>query len=195
FAPIGYQADRLPLLRGGTDIRPYSTPSTQWAIARAAIKKPLEWYLAPKLLVVKSTGRLQATLDMHGHIVLQTLYILHLRTIERSEDDLFFFLALLYSRLLQRYIYVLYTAYKWVQPQIEQHVLASLPIPLVPQEEKQRIIERAKLLMRACRGQGAVVEWGEHVQNLYEEQERAVCTLYASALAGLFVDRGVKCNG
>src|SRR5207248_4325812 len=137
---------------------------------------------SPKLVVVKSTNRLQAALDTQGHIALQTLYLLQPHRKEEHEDTLYFLLALLNSRLLQTYIYVLHTAYKWVQPQIEQHVLARLPIPIIASNEKQQIIERAKLLARACSGIGPVVEWDEPVQNLYEEQERTICALYASAL-------------
>ncbi len=167
-----------PVLRGGVDIQPYVTPSTGWWIAREGVKKPLERYLAPKLLVVKSTGRLQATLDVQGHVALQTLYLLHLREKDMGEDDLYFFLALLNSRLLRDYVYVLHTAYKWVQPQIEQHVLAKLPVPIVEQSEKQGIIERAKLLVRAYSEGGGSTECREYIEGMYEEQECAVCKLY-----------------
>jgi len=173
---------RYPVLRGGRDVRPYGTSFSGWWIAREAITKPIERYLSPKLLVVKSTDRLQAALDTRGHVALQTLYLLHPRTKETSQDDLYFFLSLLNSRLLRQYVYVLHTAYKWVQPQIEQHILARLPIPIIASNEKQQIIERAKLLARACSEIDPVVEWDEPVQNLYEEQERAICALYASAL-------------
>src|SRR5207248_11219794 len=54
----------FPLLRGGKDIRPFRPPHSCWWIAREAIAKPLERYLSPKLLVVKSTDRLQAVLDI-----------------------------------------------------------------------------------------------------------------------------------
>jgi len=178
----GCPAGEYPVLRGGRDVRPYGTCFSGWWIAREAITKPIERYLSPKLLVVKSTDRLQAALDTRGHVTLQTLYLLHPHTRETSQDDLYFFLSLLNSRLLRQYVYVLHTAYKWVQPQIEQHVLARLPIPIVTSNEKQHIIELAKLLARACSEIGPVVEWDEPVQNLYEEQERAICALYASAL-------------
>ncbi|MFL5586291.1 MAG: TaqI-like C-terminal specificity domain-containing protein, partial [Ktedonobacteraceae bacterium] len=175
---------RYPVLRGGRDVRPYGTSFSGWWIAREAITKPIERYLSPKLLVVKSTDRLQAALDTRGHVALQTLYLLHPHTRETSQDDLYFFLSLLNSRLLRQYVYVLHTAYKWVQPQIEQHVLARLPIPIIASNEKQQIIERAKLLARACSEKDPVVEWDEPVQNLYEEQERAVCALYSAVLQG-----------
>jgi len=172
----------FPLLRGGKDIRPFRPPHSRWWIAREAIAKPLERYLSPKLLVVKSTDRLQAVLDLQGHVALQTLYLLHLRKQDAPVDDLYFFLALLNSRLLQRYVYVLYTAYKWVQPQIEQHVLAQLPVPFVTASEKEAVIARSKLLVHACSPSGSVVEWKKNARDIYEEQECALSALYNALL-------------
>ncbi len=191
-----------PVLRGGIDIRQYKTPIGNYWISREAISKPLERYQSPKLIVVKSTDCLQASLDTRGHITLQTLYLLHLRTeinvgatlavaLEAvapvdALDELYFFLALLNSRLLRDYVYMLHTAYKWVQPQIEQSVLAQLPVPIVKAEERKHIIELSKLLVRACSAEDAVVEWKRPIRSIYEEQEHAIHTLYASALPGLF---------
>ena len=172
----------FPLLRGGKDIRPFRPPHSCWWIAREAIAKPLERYLSPKLLAVKSTDRLQAVLDLQGHVALQTLYLLHLRKQDAPVDDLYFFLALLNSRLLQRYVYVLYTAYKWVQPQIEQHVLAQLPVPIVTASEKEAVIARSKLLVHACSPPGSVVEWKKNARDIYEEQECALSALYNALL-------------
>jgi Eco57I restriction-modification methylase/restriction endonuclease TaqI-like protein len=171
-----------PLLRGGIDIHPYRSPTPNCQIAREAITKPLERYLSPKLLVVKSTDRLQAALDLHGHIALQTLYLLHPRHQHESLDQLYFFLALLNSRLLREYVYVLHTAYKWVQPQIEQRVLASLPVPIVEHEHQQQVIKQAKSLENACSSLGPVVEWDEHITGMYEEQERTICALYGVSM-------------
>jgi len=169
-----------PVLRGGVDVRPYEIPVAHCWIARDKIVKPLERYLAPKLLIVKSTGCLQATLDLQGHIVLQTLYLLNLRGVE---DDLYFLLALLNSRLLREFVSVFYTAYKWVQPQIEQHVLAHLPVPVIGLPERSQIIRQAKLLLHACSEQSSVVEFEEQYKEMYEEQERAICALYTKALS------------
>jgi SAM-dependent methyltransferase len=181
--PIGDSGERYPVLRGGVDMRAYVRSTGRYWIERGAIRKNLERYLQPKLLVVKSTGFLQATLDLNGHVVLQTLYMLLLR-IEKpylQEEDLYFLLALLNSRLLRTYVYVLHTAYKWVQPQIEQHVLTHLPIPTVSMPEKEQIIARARLLIAACSDLPSVVELKQ--QEIYEEQERAICALYQAALA------------
>jgi SAM-dependent methyltransferase len=185
----------FPVLRGGIDIHPYSPPVASYLIARNAIHKPLERYVSPKLFVVKSTDRLQATLDQEGHVALQTLYLLHLRNLHSDPDQLYFFLALLNSRLLREYVYALHTAYKMVQPQIEQRVLASLPVPLVKLEEQQKIIAQSKALVHACSSSGPVVEWSEHITSMYEEQERIICALYDSVLPGFFADKGAIKDG
>lgn len=192
-----------PVIRGGSEIQPYSVPVGHSWISLQHITKPLTRYTTPKLLVVKSTAQLQAALDMHGHVVLQTLYMLHLRDKDTAHDELYFLLALLNSRLLQHYLYNLYTAYKWVQPQIEQHVLGRLPIPRIEMAEKAQIIARAKRLMAHSRNvlssdmittdsdvpsdvpSNAHAGHNHHYQTIYEEQERAICTLYSHALASL----------
>ncbi len=174
------EQDWLPILRGGIDLHPYTHPVADCWILREKVVKPLERYRMPKLLVVKSTGRLQATLDLEGHVVLQTLYLLCPRTDDKN--DLYFLLALLNSRVLQQYVSVLYTAYKWVQPQIEQHVLKHLPIPTLETAEKAAICQRAQALLLACDKMKPVVELDEHYKWLYEEQERAICTLYEKIL-------------
>ncbi len=188
----------LPVLRGGIDLQPYTSPVADCWISRTRVDKPLERYHRPKLLVVKSTGRLQATLDLQGHVVLQTLYLL----CPYSDDanELYFLLALLNSRLLQQYVSVLYTAYKWVQPQIEQRVLTHLPIPTLETLEKASISQRAQalmdlhpsggnienqgrgVLMSACSKVKPGVELSEHYKQMYEEQEQAICALYEKLL-------------
>jgi SAM-dependent methyltransferase len=176
--PLTTQANCYPVLRGGVDIQPYRQPLSNQGIVRTAIRKPLERYLEPKLLVVKSTGVLQATLDTQGHIVLQTLYLLQLRQREEHLDTAYFLLALLNSRLLRAYVYYLHTAYKLLQPQIEQGVLTRLPIPWGPLAERCEIAQRARELERICSQSGPVVEWDERLTALYEEQERAIGALY-----------------
>ncbi len=208
------QSNWYPVLRGGSEIRPYGIPTAHYWIAGEKIVKPLDYYLTPKLLVVKSTGRLQAILDLQGHIVLQTLYTLsialsiapavsntvqviadiqseeHGRAYEQLrkrvfsvEDELYYLHAILNSRLLQEYVYALHTAYKLVQPQIEQHVLAHLPIPgKVDVHEKEQIIQRAKHMIYTCSKSSSDIELKEQNQAYTEEQERAICRLYQTAI-------------
>lgn len=183
----------LPLLRGGIDIQAYATPRACNWLPRDVIVKPLERYRIPKLLVVKSTPRLQATLDMYGHVVLQTLYMLSVRPgvgKEKEADVLYYLLALLNSHLLRNYVYVLYTAYKWVQPQIEQHVLECLPIPAPNMPQVAEIVQRAKEIMAACDREGGVVQLNNHSKHLYTEQERTIVAMYQDAL-DRFVNKGV----
>ncbi len=174
--PIDDTAEYYPVLRGGSELKPYVFEQSRYWLKRQQIAKPLRRYTQPKLLVVKSTPYIQAALDTQQHVVLQTLYLLILRVgtdasrpgavrqngrdasvptlseemlTQAERDELYFLLALLNSRLLREYVYTLYTAYKWVQPQIEQHVLAHLPIPraeLIDADVKRETIARAKLL-------------------------------------------------
>jgi SAM-dependent methyltransferase len=177
----GTQQRGYAVLRGGIDVRPYAQPRAEWCIDHEAVTKPLQRYLSPKLLVVKSTDRLQATLDIQGHVALQTLYLLHVRDCREAQEQsdwLCFFLALLNSRLLREYVSVLHTAYKWVQPQIEQRVLAALPVPLVEGAARQEIIDQARQLACACSKEEAVVEWSEEINALYETLERSIHRLY-----------------
>ena len=235
LVPLTSQAETYPVLRGGVDLRPYARPDSRLGIAGTSIKKPLARYLETKLLIVKSTSRLQAALDTRGHVVLQTLYLLHLHKStaqssrsqgfsqatgsvdEKTADDesssghlptsplcfsgeqdgestidiYYFLLALLNSRLLQAYVYHLHTAYKLVQPQIEQAVLTRLPVPWGAPRTRFAIAERARELEQACSKAGTVVKWDEHFTSLYEEQERAIRALYAAALPEAFTDKGV----
>jgi hypothetical protein len=134
--PGAEDGDLLPVLRGGRDVLPFRCRYAGVALRRSQIAKPLERYLAPKLLVVKSTARLCAALDEHGYVALQTLYLLHLTSDEVLHDYL---LALLNSRLLRGYLWLHHTAYKLVQPQIEQEALARVPVPLLPLSRQQEI--------------------------------------------------------
>lgn len=193
--PLAEMAQGYPVLRGGVDLRAYARPLSTLGIVPAAVQKPLARYHEPKLLVVKSTGNLQAALDTGGHVVLQTLYLLHLRAPDNSLDTCYFLLALLNSRLLRAYVYHLHTAYKLVQPQIEQTVLARLPIPWGEARAREEIAGRARELEQACSTTGSVVEWSEHVIFLYEKQERAIRALYAATTPGMFLDKGVFTYG
>lgn len=188
--PLAELVDGLPMLRGGVDLQPYTQPKAHWGIARGALKKPIERYLEPKLLVVKSSKHLQAALDMRGYATLQTLYLLHVHKsalISASALDTYYFLlALLNSRLLREYVVHLHTAYKLVHPQIEQGVLARLPVVWQQPGAMREIAERAKELERACSTARAVVEWEQHLTFLYEEQEHAIRVLYAAAVPEIF---------
>lgn len=179
-----------PLLRGGVDLHAFTRPTSTLGIAETAVKKLLDRYREPKLLVVKSSGLLQAALDTGGHVVLQTLYLLQV-TENPILDTYYFLLALLNSRLLRAYVYHLHTAYKLVQPQIEQTVLAQLPVPWGERAAQAEISLGARELEDACSRTGPVVEWDEHITFLYERQERAIRALYAAAAPGIFMDKGV----
>lgn len=195
--PLETLADGLPVLRGGIDLRPYALSPGGLGIERAVLKKPVERYIQPKLLVVKSTAYLQAALDTGGHVVLQTLYLLRVREQDCEQEIAYFLLALLNSRLLRAYVYHLHTAYKLIQPQIEQAVLARLPVAWGDARARREIAERSRMLVRACGAGGPVVEWDEQENVLYEEQERAINALYSAVMSENLreTDKGVFIDG
>jgi SAM-dependent methyltransferase len=140
------EGDCLPVLRGGRDVLPFRCRFAGVYLPRALVEKPLARYQTGKLLVVKSSGRLCAALDEQGAVALQTLYLLHLQAGAPAPDYL---LALLNSRLLRGVLWLLYTAYKLVQPQIEQGTLARLPVPLLPAPAQQELANLAAQLRLA----------------------------------------------
>lgn len=190
--------DGLPVLRGGIDVHPYASPISAWRMPQSSVKKLLANYLRPKLLVVKSTERLQAVLDTQGHIVLQTLYLLHVRRPDLDLETSYYLLALLNSRLLRDYIYYLTTAYKLVQPQIDLAALAHLPIAWGYPRQQLEIATRAREIERACTRAGYGIEWDQRMADYYEEQEQAIYALYARIVPSLLRNqdhKGVSCYG
>ena len=140
------EAALLPVLRGGLDVRPFRCRFAGFYLRSDQIAKPLERYRAPKLLVVKSTGALCAALDERGYVAVQTLYLLHRKT---EQVALEYLLGLLNSRLLRGYLWLHHTAYKLVQPQIEQEALARVPVPLAAPDQQRELAALASQL-RAC---------------------------------------------
>jgi predicted RNA methylase len=180
--PAAGDASLLPVLRGGQDVRPFRCRFAGVYLRREQVAKPLERYLAPKLLVVKSTDILQAALDEQGYVAVQTLYLLHPKTAECSPGYL---LALLNSCLLRGYLWLHHTAYKLVQPQIEQEALAHLPIPLAAPEQQAELAALAGHLRacyqerdgRACENEAAWVQLHQTITDLYERLDASIARL------------------
>ena len=78
---------------------------------------------------------------------------------------------------------MLHTAYKWVQPQIEQHVLACLPIPTLETDETHEIIAYAKQLREAYSQVDASVERTREILGVYERMEHDICMLYERVIS------------
>ncbi len=143
----------LPVLRGGLDVRPFRCRFAGAYLRREQVAKPLERYQAPKLLVVKSTSLLTAALDEQGYVAVQTLYLLHSKTPQCAPG---YVLALLNSRLLRGYLWLHYTAYKLMLPQIEQEALASVPIPLAEAAQQAELAALADHLRQCYQEQDAL---------------------------------------
>jgi hypothetical protein len=172
----------LPVLRGGGDVRPFCCRFAGVYLRRDQVAKPLERYHAPKLLVVKSTGMLQAALDEQGYVAMQTLYLLHPQT---GLPALGYLLALLNSRLLRGYLWLHHTAYKLVQPQLEQEALARLPIPLAPSDQHQQIATLASRLRAyyherdslTCEDEAARIQLDQTISDFYTCLDACIAAL------------------
>jgi hypothetical protein len=190
-------ASLLPVLRGGLDVRAFRCRFAGVYLRREQVAKPLERYHTPKLLVVKSTGMLAAALDEAGYIAVQTLYLLHPKAAQCAPGYL---LALLNSRLLRGYLWLHYTAYKLVQPQIEQETLARLPVPLAQPAQQTALAELADHLRHcyqewdallaknasACENGAAWIQLERTVADLYARLDASIarfCDLTAGEQA------------
>ena len=181
-------ASLLPVLRGGLDVRPFRCRFVGVYLRREQVTKPLERYHTPKLLVVKSTGLLSAALDKQGYVAVQTLYLLHPKT---AQSSLAYLLALLNSRLLRGYLWLHHTAYKLVQPQIEQEALARLPVPLATLAQQEALAalaeqlqqcyqERDELALKtasACANEAAWIQLEQTIADLYTRLDASIAAL------------------
>jgi hypothetical protein len=78
---------------------------------------------------------------------------------------------------------MLHTAYKWVQPQIEQHILAWLPIPIIENDEAHEIIAYTKQLREAY--SSGDTSGDRQTASLFEEIEHGVCRLYEKTVSAM----------
>jgi len=134
------------------------------------------------------SGRLAAALDDSGAIALQTLYLLLPRPGAPALDYL---LALLNARLLRRALWLHHTAYKLVQPQIEQEALARLPVPLAqpaPQQELATLAEQVQQCYQqrgevalntagACANEPAWIQLEQTIQDLSARLDASIASL------------------
>jgi|GEM_PF-2108820 len=145
--------DRMPALIGGESIARYTikrAASGALSIPQGRIHKDLRRYQRPKIIVQKSTQKLVAALDRRGFVFPQSVYGIMLDTIP---DDGYLVLAQLNSRLLNFYLFAMFTGYKLLQPQIEVEDLKRLPIlwpaGAVSRRVRQRTRSRAREILPA----------------------------------------------
>lgn len=118
------EGDR-PILLGGESVHRYSIRYEGRRVPLDRVEKPIHWYSAPKIVLQKSSAKINAALDDVGYIVPQSVYCVKLKP-----DGLhpLYLLALLNSRFLNDYTFRAFTGYKMVQPQIELEDLRGMPI-------------------------------------------------------------------
>jgi len=118
------EGDR-PILLGGESIHRYTIRYEGRRVRLDSVEKPLHWYSAPKIVLQKSSAKINAALDDVGYIVPQSVYCVKLKP---NGIHPLYLLALLNSRFLSDYTFRAFTGYKMVQPQIELEDLRGMPI-------------------------------------------------------------------
>ena len=137
------------VLLGGESVARYAIRGPGLRIPAGAVKKGLERYRRPKIVVQKSAGRLIAAFDREGRVFPQSVYGILL---DDPRIGYPFLLTQLNSRLLGWYMHVMFTGYKLVQPQIEIEDIRRLPVAVPefenPSEARRPSLEAAKSLYR-----------------------------------------------
>lgn len=110
------------------------------------MKKSLISYSKKKILIRQLGNRINATIDLNGSIVLQSVYCLTLRT--EGVDDIWFYLGLCNSKLYD-YIYQITTRDKQSFQRILIENIRTLPIPsVIDPEISQKISMFAKQILQ-----------------------------------------------
>lgn len=134
----------LPILLGGESIRRGRIAWEGYKIARGNVKKNLEWYQNPKIVLQKSSARVVAAHDASGFVIPQSVYGISLR---EGHYHPLYLLAVLNSAFMSDYVFRAYTGYKMVQPQIELEDVRALPIRTIDFEANP--VERTEFAAEA----------------------------------------------
>jgi hypothetical protein len=123
-------------IRVGEDVHRYHLQPASHQVRRSQIKKRPANYEGPKLLIVKTGERPQATLDPVGAVTLQSLYNVHARD---ASTDLRAILAIINSKAVSWYLRKTVTSAKKLFPQFNQTHFEQLPVPACPDDVNQRL--------------------------------------------------------
>jgi hypothetical protein len=108
----------------GEDVSPHHIrPPTRYV---DTVKKKMENYRGPKVLLVKTGATSIAAVDRSDSVTLQSVY--NLRLIEEGVSE-YALCAILNSNPMHWYIHKTFTAYKLLFPQLNQTTVLALPIP------------------------------------------------------------------
>lgn len=134
----------------GSDIAPLHVPQPRYCIPLARVKKDIQRYHSPKIVLVKTGRHLVATVDTVGRVTLQSVYNLHPSA--DSPLSLFFLAALLKSTLLSYFLQATVTGYKQIFPQLNQSTVRELPVCHIafttPAEQRSRLLHEGLGLIR-----------------------------------------------
>lgn len=124
----------------GEDIRRYAAKKEHYlTLGYPGVSyKNLQLYEAPKLLVRKTGLGINAVIDMSGSFVTQTVYVMKPKDSLIQERDLWFYGAVLNSRLILYYYLKTFGENEWKShPYLTKQILFALPIRAVKDVERK----------------------------------------------------------
>jgi hypothetical protein len=113
----------------GEDVQRYALGTPHFQIRKTSVEKDASLYRPPKLVIVKTGARPNATLETNGVLTMQSLYNGQFKGFEGVRPE--FFLAIVNSALVAWYLRKTVTAYKKMFPQFNQNHFEELPVPKI----------------------------------------------------------------
>ena len=138
-----------PLITG-SDLKRYVAKPSKWIMLgkRGINYKSKATFESPKILVRKTGVGITATLDYTQAYTNQVVYIL--RSNNKSNPDLEFFIALINSRAYYFFLAKVFGELEWKShPYLTQSQILGLPLPDLRSEKNNQIIEEIVLLLQA----------------------------------------------
>lgn len=117
--------EKVPILTG-ENIKKWAILKETFMIEKNNIKKNINNYKSPKILIVKTSVKIIAALDLFDNITLQSIYNLSLK--QGYNYNIKYILGILNSKLLSFYIGHRITFYKKLFPQINQSQILEIPL-------------------------------------------------------------------
>jgi len=139
----------------------YVQPRATHLIEPSRLVKSASRYSAPKVVVVKTGGRVKAAIDREGHATLQSVYNIHLKRGAPPWMTLEFVCGLLNCEEVHRRFIAPFTSGKMLFPQITQRMLREIRLPEVSAAQAGEVSEAVRA------AENAEVGAAERVQELF----------------------------
>lgn len=160
------------------------------------IKKDAQRYVSPKIIMLKTGHKCNATLDMEGYVTMQSVYNLQITRPEIAYETL---LGLINSRFARWFVYKIFTSYKGLFPQLNQSTIQAIPVPLNVcnrQDGLVSLVQKMLCIKAEIKSAKVTYERNFHdvqVERIDREIDRLVYALYGLSDAEIaIIERGMR---